>query len=56
MIKRKEEEQVAREMKKMLPTSFVEDVRLRNRLDRLRRACREHLNSGHLNPVTDCDI
>ena len=42
LIKRREEEQLQREVE-MLPETFLDEVRQRNRLDRLRRAYREHI-------------
>ena len=33
------------------PPSFLEDVRQRNRIDRLRRACRDQVNAGDLDQL-----
>ena len=61
MKRRDDERQIEEDAK--YPPSFLEDVRQRNRLDRLRRACRDqvsaaaadcdvqHLDHGHLDPV-----
>jgi len=45
IIKRREESRMKEELE-MMPTTFLEEVRQRNRIDRLRRACRDEINSS----------
>ena len=44
-MKKREDERMIEEDAKF-PPSFLEDVRQRNRLDRLRRACRDQVNGA----------
>ena len=45
LMKKREDERRMEDVS-MLPPTFLEDVRQRNRIDRLRRACRDHVTAA----------
>ena len=45
LVKAREIRREKEETSQVFPTDFLEEVRLRNRLDRLRRACREQISA-----------
>jgi len=55
IIKRRDESRMKEELE-MMPTTFLEEVRQRNRIDRLRRACRDEINSSIGAPSSDLEV
>ena len=49
MLKARENRKEKEELSEIFPTCFLEEIRQRNRLDRLRRLCREEISS-------DCEV
>ena len=44
LVKARERRKEAEELSEIFPGSFLEEIRQRNRLDRLRRACRDQIS------------
>jgi len=55
IIKRRDDSRMKEELE-MMPTTFLEEVRQRNRIDRLRRACRDEINSSIGAPSIDPEV
>ena len=55
LMKKREDERRMEDVS-MLPPSFLEDVRQRNRIDRLRRACRDHMTAADQIDLDHLDV
>ena len=54
LVKARERRKEAEELSEIFPGSFLEEIRQRNRLDRLRRACRDQISDDlELNRVLE---
>ena len=54
-MKKREDERRMEDVS-MLPPTFLEDVRQRNRIDRLRRACRDHVTAADQIDLDHLDV
>jgi len=55
LMKKREDERRMEDVS-MLPQSLLEDVRQRNRIDRLRRACRDHVTAADQIDLDHLDV
>ena len=55
LMKKREDERRMEDVS-MLPPTFLEDVRQRNRIDRLRRACRDHVTAADQIDLDHLDV
>ena len=55
LMKKREDERRMEDVS-MLPPTFLEDVRQRNRIDRLRRACRDHVTAADQKDLGHLDL